>query len=376
MNIQRKFLVSLICLLGAINSIAGTATPPCNEPAPVNYHITDLFTNEIRVAWDVPPNAPFEYNIKVFETSSGNMIQDFNIPGNLTIARAVNLQPGTEYEIRTAPVCSDGSISHYFASSIGTTLIIELVVNGFNLPNTDPTCGLLYKDEYCEADPEEDKIVVFRIRSISNPNVGRFFGVYNADDECTTSKIKVYPGSSPFQFYCNQSTSPICTGQQVTIKLNGDKKAVFSIWNETNGSPKHLYCTENIASGYQIVRYGDYNGVFDPVGGNCGTGGGDRSTKANAQDEDFWASIPSSPSLSANPNPFTNQLDIQIPFANINETIALHLYDLQGRIAMTMQVPGDQQTLTLSTENLSPGMYFLRAESGGIIQTIKVVKTQ
>ena len=130
-----------------------------------------------------------------------------------------------------------------------------------------------------------------------------------------------------------------------------------------------------MASGYRIVRLGAYDGNDDQYDYSyCGTPPQHRPGKYKARDEDASENVASP--LSATPNPFTNQLDIQIPFANINENIELNLYDLQGRRVMALHAPGDQQTITLKTEQLLPGMYFLRAESGGVIQTVKVVKTQ
>ncbi|MBN8677338.1 MAG: T9SS type A sorting domain-containing protein [Chitinophagales bacterium] len=66
---------------------------------------------------------------------------------------------------------------------------------------------------------------------------------------------------------------------------------------------------------------------------------------------------------------------MQIPFANNQET-EIALFDLQGRRILTQRWPAEQANITLDTENLTPGMYFLRAESGGISETVKVVKTQ
>lgn len=345
----------------------------CNEPAPVNYHITDISTNEIRVAWDAPINPPFEYNIKVWETSTGNLVQNGNISGLLNVARGVGLQPGTEYRIRSTPVCSDGSLSVNYTEGVGTTLIVDLVVSIYNENYTPPSCALRAPNETCAVNPNPGNTVSCKVQrrpKFSNQGPERIFGVYKVSATCLYPVVKVPEANSPFQFTCTNGQTE-CTGSTVVIRIESDTIAEFKFNKPANG-PQQIVCVK-MHQQYEIICWGT-TGTADPNPVTCpGTptiklpSGGERN-----EDSENIATA----SLSVLPNPFTNQLEVQIPFANINENTELSLYDLQGRRMMDLITPGDQQSITLTTENLTPGMYFLRAESGGMIQTVKVVKTQ
>lgn len=78
----------------------------------------------------------------------------------------------------------------------------------------------------------------------------------------------------------------------------------------------------------------------------------------------------------AKPNPFRDALTIQLPPTQDPNGTTLHLYDLLGARKMTYQAAFDQSECTIGTSLLEPGVYFLKIDSGGKMETIKVVKTQ
>lgn len=80
--------------------------------------------------------------------------------------------------------------------------------------------------------------------------------------------------------------------------------------------------------------------------------------------------------ITAAPNPFTNLLDVKIPFGAEENDILISLYDLEGRQVLSVQSPGGPQIRSLSTDDLLPGLYLLQVKTGDRIETIKVVKTQ
>ncbi len=394
MNIQFKFLVTHFCLFLWVlaPSFASTPsanlptnppfltiknngeTPPCNEPAPTNYHITEILTDRIIVAWDPPQSQPFQYNIKAWETSTGNLVYNQNIPGDMITWRVPNLQPNTEYRIRNTPVCGDGTLGSIHVEVIGTTLIIDLVVNSFSPPDPASFCTIGGNGQTCAANPLSGNVVKFKIQPKNSENEGRLFGVYQVGG-CLAKTIMERPedDTSQYQFYCNSQNNPNCSGIQVAVKKNGILIAIFSVGQTTSTGDQYVIWLGDNPYLHEIVCLTPPNGV--PLGNQyngCSTG----HKRPGARNNDFWQAISTTPTLSAAPNPFTNHQDIQIPFAKINETIELNLYDLQGHRVMTLRSPGDQQTISLNTEKLSPGMYFLRAESGGIVQTVRVVKTQ
>ncbi len=393
MNIQTKFLAfSFWLILGSnplirannapsiavvpATTIGNEDTPPCNEPAPTNFHISEIFTDRIIVAWDPPAIPPFEYNIKAWETSTGNLVYDQNIPNNNVSWRILNLLPGTEYRIRNTPVCPDGTLSPYFGEDTGTALILDLVESGFAAPSGETPCTFNLQNQYCEANPDPGNVVRFRIRQTVSPFSSRFFGIYQVDGECTYTTVKSRPSDNflPIKFYCDNGAGPGCQGAFLVIKKGTVEIAKLGLQALTN-TTKNLYCI-SISGGYIVERFGGARGIYDNVPySGCGPTGG-RPSKSKDRSEEDWEEISPTQTLTANPNPFTDQLDIQLPFNNPTENTKISLYDLQGRLVMAAQSPGDQQTINLSTANLTPGMYFLRAESGGVIETVKVVKTQ
>lgn len=389
MNVQIKYLAALLCLFCGITSFAKTFSPlpassgfalvedgqPCNLSAPNNYQTKDISTDEIWVGWQAPPNNPFEYNIKVFEVSTGNLINSFNIPGTETVARAVNLQPGTEYKIRNTPVCSDGTLSNNYGDTYGTTLIVDLVNTGFTLSGS-PLCSLTGPTQFCEIDPPVGNVVTFKIQELASPFRYRYFGVFKSSYLCRFTTVKTDPlDGSPFKFQCINGNPAPCQGGVIKIKFNNEEVAMFSFKMPTTGF-KQLVCLSIDGSKYVIERLGGLEGVVDGQPVPCPGNHSFLPAKPTERASDEWEEIPYNQTLTAVPNPFTNQLEIRHPFANINEFVEISLYDLQGRQVKALRSPGDLQTITLSTENLSAGMYFLRAESGGQIETVKVVKTQ
>lgn len=377
MNNQIKLFATFIWIfLGGVlptladptaRSLVFQAPPSCDLSAPIDLQVTEITPNFARIDWTAT-SIPFEQNIKVVEVSTGNIIQDSNIPGNMTFARVVIPQPDTEYDIINTPVCSDGTLSKNSASLRIIAPIVELVVSGFT-PNTAPLpCILNAVNNNCIVDPKPGYSVTCMVKETWSP--GTYFAVHKTiDDNCNPRlKIKTGAATEEFQLSCSSGQATTCTSSEITIKRYGLEVAKFKLM-ESAGVMK-MFRTY-LLSGYEIRCWGPYgiddeydiycNGLHDP-----GPGG----------DRDNNASQGPTPTLSANPNPFTNQLEIQLPFNNPTENTRISLYDLQGRLVMTAQSPGDQQTIQLSTLNLAPGMYFLRAESGGVSETVKVVRTQ
>jgi hypothetical protein len=94
----------------------------------------------------------------------------------------------------------------------------------------------------------------------------------------------------------------------------------------------------------------------------------------NSSDRD---QTPASPQLLlAQPNPFNDAVTLQLPENFRKAGTTIHLYDLLGSFQRNFTLPTDQTELTFNTTDLKPGVYFLRVESDGIAETIKLVKAQ
>ncbi len=339
---------------------------PCNEPAPVNYHVEEVFTDGVIVDWDDPVNMPAEYNIKVFEVASGNLIHNANVAGSFSSARVLNLQSNTEYRIRTTPVCTDGTLSEEFSEAQFLTLILDLVVSGFTAATPPAFCTMNAANQSCYINPPTGNVVTFEVST----NAGsRVFGIYRSSNGCGSGanyQFKFRPAryndDTSFQFFCDNATSANCAGQFVTITRLGAVVARLKIGATANPGINIITTFINTNQSTQIRGLGTNTGAFDPEGNGCG----ERSN----------VTLSNNLILTASPNPFHQTLEIQVPIATNNLETEISLFDLHGRRILTQRYPAEQTTITLQTESLTPGMYFLRAESGGISETVKVVKTQ
>ncbi|GGG55214.1 hypothetical protein GCM10011378_34230 [Hymenobacter glacieicola] len=78
-----------------------------------------------------------------------------------------------------------------------------------------------------------------------------------------------------------------------------------------------------------------------------------------------------SAALVAYPNPFTGELQVQLPAA---AAATLRLLDLTGRSVYSAAVPAAQTFRTLTPTDLRPGVYLLEWRSGNLVQRLRVVK--
>ncbi|MFK7972197.1 MAG: T9SS type A sorting domain-containing protein [Bacteroidia bacterium] len=75
--------------------------------------------------------------------------------------------------------------------------------------------------------------------------------------------------------------------------------------------------------------------------------------------------------ISCYPNPATQLLHIEIPGTSLQKATTISMVTLQGKVCLQKVTQGSSQT-TLDINDLSPGMYFLRARQGDSYGIIKV----
>jgi hypothetical protein len=81
--------------------------------------------------------------------------------------------------------------------------------------------------------------------------------------------------------------------------------------------------------------------------------------------------------LSAAPNPFSDQLSLQINIGNKNLT-QIKIYDLIGKEVVSINLDGKSgsHSYRVDASNLRPGIYFCTVYSEkGIVETMKLFKT-
>lgn len=376
MSFKRKFATWFLFLLVTFMSQVWAApiTDPdegkCNLPAPVNFHITKITTTSISVVWNLPVALPHQYNIKVTEQSSGNVVFNQNFPGTETAATIPGLLPGTTYVIRNTPVCEDGSMSPNYAETVGTTTIVELITVSFSPSDGSLSCAIEKKDEFCYADPAATYLVTFLVKNTATL-ADRYFGVYVAADGCTVTSIvkRSIDNSSPLQFYNDN-------GKALVITDNGDEAVRLLVqYDETNTKALLI---ERIDEKHTIQRYGSYTGdLFQQ--GQCDSGDPGKAGKlqngSGSLPQVNTGLIPAREHLNVAPNPFGQYLEIALP-ASIQTDTKITLYGPQGRQVLQQSFAAGSGAVRLETGLLEPGFYFLQAESAEFSETIKVVKTR
>ena len=82
------------------------------------------------------------------------------------------------------------------------------------------------------------------------------------------------------------------------------------------------------------------------------------------------------PSVSAFPNPFSSQLYVNVS-GNCIQNATVYLEDLMGRqVSKTYGVTAAQNTITLSTNDLTAGVYFVRIQNAEGSSAYKVIKAE
>lgn len=368
---QFKIFLTVLCFLGATMGFANSVTPEpsptetgnpdlygCAYPAPSNYQIAEIGTHYAKLTWTQYGAPPSYYNIIAYQVGTGTILANFNFPYANTVT-VNNLPPGTNIGFILTALCPDGTLSQFPAITIGSTIILDLLVTGFN-PNglTPDNCTLQAANQFCYFNKNvPTRFIIYKDDNIDQGRQFRMLG--NGDYQVQLNETNA---GQDYQFFCKPATDPGpngCLTDFVTIKKNGDVVAEFTVIHQAAQPTKALLICTSITPTYKITRL-------------VGSGFRESSDK----DDSEWVAMNDADHLSAAPNPFTNLLDVNIPFSSEGNDVQISLYNLQGRLMTTVRTPGGTPTHTLSTENLLPGFYLLRVDTGDRSETIKVMKTQ
>jgi hypothetical protein len=333
----------------------------CEFPAPTDFQISEAGSTWLLATWTPAQVIPPNYRLRTFEVVSGVLVNTMDVLGGNTFARILNLNPGVLYRVEMRALCSEGNESDLLGSAQRPTLILELVVSGFSMSCSTPGCVMVPGSPICEFNYSNGSVTPFRILKpgqverkfyISKPTSNKFKVEYNTLNE---------PGS-PITILCtgasaNQTQAPPCSTTTYLVYSEGVEIASFEVSDMSTAAS-----TGKI----RLLSAGVKVSIAKLECPSVKSGG--------SNDRTVEATFATAPIIS--PNPFTNHLNIQLPTLTPETPVSLALYDLQGRLVATQFGRDDNQMYTLSTENLKPGMYFLRIEAGGEVSTTKVVKTQ
>jgi hypothetical protein len=358
-----KFLVLLFLVLcsslQAVPAVIEPSSPSpassgdrvCSLPSPSFFIVTGVGPTWAKLSWSAVPGAT-AYHIITTEVATGNVVDNSTVPASINSLTVNNLTPGTDYESRIWSVCSDGTDGSTYTSTFLRTIILDLVILGYQEPSgcLQQNCELLIMNEGCDFTWATNATTYFKIVNKSN-GAERYFMLKTP----TNSEVVLYPDNTNNSGFVFQKVGD----QAIKIRYQsvGFIARISASRHSLVGWLFRDEASEN-DSGFQIFRLGTCN---------QGRPGGSESWGGNDMPTEF---------VVASPNPFTDQLDVQVNFLAETEQVMLRLFDQQGRQVILQQLPGGLEKYSLPTAELPPGVYFLRVESAGQTQTIKVVKTR
>jgi len=331
----------------------------CNLSAPLNFRIEELGTSWVKYAWG--GNASYAHRIRTYRASDNALLNTTIVPQGNGSWVVDNLPSGTElYGIINA-LCSDGSnSSDEGTSGTGTTLIVELLINGFQAPLGGTTgCTFIGDiDGSCPINVNTGVNNYFKIWKTETPTDCRYFALRRNVDNYFSALITEGNGDniSSFDLKCNSQDPDLITG------CAGPH--FIEIWADDQEVPATISTFTAVFNPIQMSGILFYNSL----------GYNDYTFQRIIPSERGFTSSASNQAAFVSPNPFSEALEVFLPASA--ETVSLQLYNLNGQQVLNQQFAGGQEQFSLPTSDLAPGFYMLRIEADGEIQTLKVVKSE
>lgn len=382
---QTKGLIFVFCLLASTflqannspnplnpSSIPTQAEFACNIPAPTNFHVEQVGTTSVKLAWNYQADASGGYRIRTYRASDNLLVNTTYRSQDQLFATINGLESGVDYVSYINCRCENGGNSGLNDVLQVTTLIIDLIVQGYQAPiDTDPLCEILVSEGEC---PFEVSDAIFHFKVVPDgTNINRQFGIQRiVQNNRTRFKVHLREDNTgqDIKLYCNnygvfnEPTVQGCGAPLITVKYNNAVIAEFKIGVEGPSlSPSALFICTAIQD--CVVSQVDQNGSgyqADPGSSFEGIRAGTSSAETNHP-------------ATTSPNPFTETL--QVFLANQTaENVRMQLFNLNGQLVLDQPFAEGAGQYELATSHLSPGFYFLRIEADGEVQTLKVIKSE
>ncbi|MBP6811785.1 MAG: T9SS type A sorting domain-containing protein [Saprospiraceae bacterium] len=376
MALQIKLFIVFL-LVGFTGSVTANILPtePTNPPQgtpvedvcalgpPSFVGYTEVGTSWIKVTWTPVYNA-YQYHIITRNFVSNAVVNHKYVTAATNFALIEPLTAGTTVYSEVRAICSNGLESPVggFSGPEGIIILDLVMLSGVVAPNSESLgAEMLFETDGPITIPMDGTETIFRVTDKNDNNCYRNFKVWTNPPSKTLFVQPAWAasagcGSAPRHLFGEETNS------HGTIFHDFKKIFVhFTVSASTLQATGELY-REGAGNdiGYKVQPY---------LPGFSGPSSGDRD---GSSENTFEASS----TLFASPNPFTNLLDVQIPYSTEENDVKISLYDLQGRRVLSQQFPGGAQIRSLSTEDLTPGLYLLRVDTGSRSETIKVMKTQ
>ncbi|MBC7778163.1 MAG: T9SS type A sorting domain-containing protein [Phycisphaerae bacterium] len=273
------------------------------------------------------------------------------------------MQPNVDYYSRINVVCKNGEDSENYAEVHFITIIAELIVIGREGSATTVNYTIQSAPNFCTF-PLNGTETDFKVRQISNPNIGRRFLV-NRNPVTTNLSTKLKTGNTGeyYPILCD-NTDPNCTGESYQIKFGGQQIATFELSIQESPVSKGLLTCTSLTPGFEIVRFGDLAQKPNDHPNS--------PTRIQYRAEEAWLEPLG---ITASPNPFSESLTVYLD-AVTTGPVSFNLFNLSGQKVFDQQYPAGAEQYDLNTSHLPSGFYLLRVGAGEELQTLKVVKSE
>lgn len=333
----------------------------CSLPAPTGLVALTTAQNLVGLTWSPVPGA-VDYQIKTIEVASGNVVNTSYTTNTYFVTN-----PGSpqcyNFEVRAG--CGLSQYSPNFASAqVCIEWVIDLIVDRYHCPNVEPGDSNIPVNGSLDISFSPNTIYDLRIYrngnggSINGESKIRFGEVINDSHimfQQVNSKQQNYLPYGTLSYL--QPPFGACINSINSVKIIHVANCGGSISTEYVGLELPQTGTLRVSD---LDPINDYTVNLVTV---CSTGQrSDLSTDTEAQ-------------VSANPNPFTNEINLYLPDME-SENTTVQLFDLTGKLYYSKLSGLSTNQVTIPTSELPTGIYILRTQTADRVQTIKMIKTE
>jgi hypothetical protein len=351
-------VVIFLALVGIAKGFATNMAEdsPCFLLAPANFKAVFTGPNFVYLTWTPTPTSD-TYRIKTYRATDNQLISSVDIVGSIGFKLLFVPTDKIHYcEIRG--VCSNGFESGFFAqSNIFTAHTLDLLSIGYAPAPNNYSCTISHGSQGCEISTTE--ISDFALIDEETETVLKTF---NVRQEAVKKHYQVLNGSSTpgadFTIQLDGQNPDYFGGYEYSmVAKKGGIIASFRVETHYNPNYSELYVT-SLADGYDIVKYESNGFSTEPST--------DQRSAHNSNSGNLFEVWP---------NPATSACTLQLSNSASANSV-LQIIHVNGQTMSTAVIPEGSSQYEADIAALPVGLYLLRVESNGIIQTRKLVITQ
>lgn len=348
------------------NGKPSSKTTECNAPAPDSFRVTNIGSDLVTLGW-TPAWTGATQTLELSIEDSGNWVVLFTnneVPGDSYTLN--ELEPGY-YKARIATNCVGGGTGIEYIDVPIRFKIIDLTTAGRTPLNpVNVNCEFI--------DYTNHEWVGFRVKEI-NTGIANFFEFVITDGEYP--EVRRVTTNHPIVAVNKEGEFPIHPGQIVEANFP------FRLDDLKDGQPENL-----VNIGYFICQMNGENHIK-----LCHD---DESLEIPWKPEYEFTALVAESILVEDPDPSTdksyedtalfNEIKVQNPFnLNLNlffpsfitghNKVQLELINTSGQVKLKFSLNSAGTNVSIPTESILPGIYFLQVSTGNKNQILKIIKT-